>query len=140
MKTLILIICIILISSCEKEEIKRIQSVDVRVIYYFELFATESLKRNINVRNESYNIIISNDIGLYSGISNKGTYTIKINESYLNYPNYLEFIMFHECGHYFLSLKHDTSLIMTSGLTNDLIKKYLNDKDYYIDELFNVNP
>ena len=135
-----LLYIIVLLSSCEQEIIPRVeQDVDPELQAFFDIFYSETIRYGCEDKLDiSYSIILSDDLPpLYCAISNKGTQTIIIDEAYIDYPRFMEFIMIHECGHYFLDLEHNTSLVMKDGLCTELVKQYCDNREYALREFFN---
>jgi hypothetical protein len=140
LNTLGLLLIISGLVSCDKEIIMPIQqSVDPELQEYFDIFTHNAIQFGYeDDLNIAYNIIISDDQKtLYVGTSNKGTQTIKIHTSCLVSPKYVEFVMLHECGHYFFGLKHNSSLILSDQFSNDIVNEYFNDRENSLIEFFN---
>ena len=106
----------------------------------FEIFRIDALTHGYADRlNTSYRVICEKIEGLYIGYTNKANRTISINPRYLNMPKYVEFVMMHECGHYFFDMKHGDNFIMTDALDNNIVLEYMQNRRFYIDQFFCLN-
>lgn len=130
---------LIAISACRSEdELPIIQYVAPELETYFEMFRVDALNNGYAYRfNNSYRVICEKiEGGLYVGYSNKANHTISINPQYLHLPKFVEFVMMHECGHYFFDMKHGDNFIMADALDNKVVHKYMQNRQFYLDQFF----
>ena len=128
-------------SACSgEEELPFIQYVAPELEPYFEMFRIEaSNNAYADQLNTSYRVICEKIEGLYVGISSKANQTITINPQYLQSPECVEFIMMHECGHYFFDMKHGDNLIMADAFDTKVVLEYTQNRQFYLDQFFNIN-
>ena len=137
-----LLSCIIiaLLACSSEEEPPLIQYVAPELESYFEVFRVDALNHGYAYQlNTSYRVICEKIEGLYVGSSNKTNHTISINPQYLNMPNILEFVMIHECGHYFFEMKHGDNFIMADALDNQTVLEYMQNRQFYLDQFFSIS-
>jgi len=156
------LICIIIIVSCKKEEIK-VQKYKApnEVEPYVVRFENEAKKRglNIDIHNSTIQFIYGDPTGGWVGMCSYGTDIITIDSLVWN-TNGDDFererVIFHELGHCYFDRKHlnDTmpkgeyKSMMFGGFTPFPPKNKFDYMDtnaitnrhsYYLDELFNIN-
>ena len=148
MKTLKQMIAYVLLSSIliatsacnSEEELPIIQYVAPELETYFEMFRVDALNHGYAYQlNTSYRVTCEKIEGLYVGNANKVNQTISINPQYLNLPNHVEFVMMHECGHYFFDMKHGDNFIMADALETKVVREYMQNRQVYLDEFFGIN-
>lgn len=148
MKTLKQIIAYVLLpyiliatSACNiEEELPITQYVAPELETYFETFREDALNHGHEYRlNTAYQVICGKIEGLYVGSSNKANHTITINPQYLHLPKCVEFIMMHECGHYFFDMKHGDNFIMADAFDTKVVLEYIQNRQYYLDQFFDIN-
>ena len=127
-------------SACNsEEELPIIQYVAPELEIYFEMFKVDALQHGYAYQlNTSYRVTCENIEGLYVGNANKATQTISINPQYLHLPNHVEFVMMHECGHYFFDMKHGDNFIMADALDTEGVREYVQNRQLYLDQFFGV--
>ena len=148
---------IITIISCSQDfntiEDKGYSGVDSRLWSYFQRFETEGMNRGIAVDLNTFGIsgeivdIPGNGVAGQCQFGSHITNHVSIDQNYWNRANDInrEFVVFHELGHCFLLRDHTEgqfnngvcASIMRSGLgpCNDAYT--IENRSYYLDELFN---
>ena len=128
-------------SACSsEEELPIIQYVAPELETYFEIFRVDALNHGYAYQlNTSYRVICEKIEGLYVGYSNKSNRTITINPQYLPLPKHVEFVMMHECGHYFFDMKHGDNFIMADALDTKVVREYMQNRQFYLDQFFGKN-
>jgi hypothetical protein len=148
MKTLKQMIAYVLLSSilmvtsaCSSEdELPIIQYVAPELETYFDMFKVDALNHGYAYQlNISYRVTCENIGGLYVGNANRANQTISINPKYLHLPKQVEFVMMHECGHYFFDMKHGDNFIMADALDIDVVREYIQNRQFYLDQFFGIN-
>jgi hypothetical protein len=148
MKTLKLMSAYVLLSSIlmatsacrSEEELPIIQYVAPELETYFETFSVNALNHGYAYQlNTSYRVICEKIEGLYVGYSNKANHTISINPQYLHLPKHVEFVMMHECGHYFFDMKHGDNFIMADALDTKVVHEYMQNRQLYMDQFFGIS-
>lgn len=134
-----LFICLLsVISACERAgELPAIHYVDPQLEVYFDRFRAQALEHGCQDQLEKYCRVICDEIeGLYVGYSDKENHSIVINAEYLQNPKLVDFVMMHECGHYFFNMDHGDNLIMADGLEIEVVRKYVQNRQFYLNEFF----
>lgn len=151
------IICACLgILSCGGEPPLPKSIVPDEIVPYYNSFYAEARKRGVTLYEKPVEIIIvtglrykGNTVG---GLASRKHQTIQLNRkdvernnNELNSIN-LEYLVFHEMGHYVLNRRHNTdtnedgslvSMMHDKKVAYTVGKEYL--RDYYLDELFDIN-
>jgi hypothetical protein len=142
MVTYVLLLSILIATSAcrSEEELPIIQYVAPELETYFETFSVNALNHGYAYQlNTSYRVICEKIEGLYVGYSNKANHTISINPQYLHLPKHVEFVMMHECGHYFFDMKHGDNFIMADALDTKVVLEYMQNRQFYLDDFFGIS-
>ncbi|NNE26861.1 MAG: hypothetical protein HKN09_08460 [Saprospiraceae bacterium] len=159
LSTLIFLLSILIIGACETSTFNDTAEqgiypeVDQSLWIYFERFEDEAAKRGIPINLKTLgitgvveNIQETNVAGTCQYGQHIAHVTIDLNfwqsSSFYN----REFVVFHELGHCALKLNHNDlaftngicKSIMHSGLTNCRTAYNIENRDYYLDELFGI--
>ena len=142
MFTYVLLLNILIATSAcrSEEELPIIQYVAPELETYFEMFKVDALNNGYAYQlNTSYRVTCEKIEGLYVGNANKANQTISINPQYLHLPKHVEFVMMHECGHYFFDMKHGDNFIMADALETKVVREYMQNRQFYLDQFFGIN-
>lgn len=149
--SILLLTFFLLLFSCKKENIKI--STPVKIQIYVNNFFTEANKRDLKYVNKDVTFILTDnyDIRLIgdAGKSDLENQQILIDTTSDKYQYYPEVLIFHEMGHYFLFRPHrpgnfnnknqDEISIMNPDAFINYNGSFSYKRQYYIDELFNIN-
>jgi hypothetical protein len=134
-----LVFLLFVVSACDRTcALPTVHHVHPELEIYFNNFKADALEHGYTSQLNMYCQVICEEIdGLYLGYADKANHTIAINTHYLNYPIMVEFILMHECGHYFFNMKHGDNFIMADGLSTEVVKEYMQNRGFYIKQFFN---
>lgn len=136
MNRLFIIVCIVFVSC--GEPVFMGQDVDPALGSLFMTFQTDAAKYNhLEELDIPYMIMLGN-LGDQAAISNPARNLIIIDSAYVDHPYVLKYVLYHECGHYFYNLEHNTSFIMMEEADSLTIDEFVSNEDEYIREFFST--
>ncbi|WP_162555931.1 hypothetical protein [Reichenbachiella versicolor] len=130
---------VVFLNSCNEEEVETIQEIDMELEDYVKKFFSAARKHGAEQRiDRSYTIKFGDIDGIRAAVANRSKGTIIVNSRYKSYPRTLEYIIMHECGHFFLELDHGEGLIMQEVIEVSNITAYFDNQASYISEMFEI--
>lgn len=138
--------CILTLFSCTEFDVSPEYRVDPRLKPYADQFFKEADIRGIHLRKENLVVILRdkliNEEGTFGLSFKEGSQRVVfIDQDYFDtykkseYPERIEFMVFHEFGHALLGLPHLPNSIM-SATECQLCRQYLKNREELLDDLF----
>lgn len=143
-----LILLSILILGCQEKDLT-VSIIPEEIQQHYDAFYSEGRKRGLRLRERPVEIILVDNYDV-AGRASRRKQWIKIRTSVTQYGHErnainLEYVVFHELGHYVLNRDHNNDTLQNGQLASMMYenkvaytvnKEHL--RDYYLDELFGV--
>lgn len=148
MKTCISIVCLLFAAACTEFDVHPEYRVETPLRPYADQFFKEAAARGVHLKKENLVVILRdrliNEEGTFGLSFKEGSQRVVfIDRDYFNtyenseYPERIEFMVFHEFGHAILGLPHiDLPNSIMSAKECALCGQYLKNRDELLNELF----